>query len=176
MNTQTNRLPAVAQVLEAIPSASSTGKFETLGSNFSNETRICEAACVLLYLQVSHIPKRTLINECKKHRLPSVVRVQVATLSATCTGKNRAQGSIFSHELRFSEAAGVPYYLQGSHILKRTLINEYKKHRLPAVVRVQVATLLATCTGENRDQGSIFSHELRLACSDPKKLDFFETT
>ena len=45
---QKNRLPAVAQVLEAIPLASSTGKFETLGSNFSNETRICEAACVLI--------------------------------------------------------------------------------------------------------------------------------
>ena len=28
--------------------ASSAGKFETLGSNFSNETRICEAACVLI--------------------------------------------------------------------------------------------------------------------------------
>ena len=52
---QKNRLPAVAQVLEAIPLASSTGKFETLGSNFSNETRICEAACVLRYLQGSHI-------------------------------------------------------------------------------------------------------------------------
>ena len=38
-----------------------------------------------------------------------------------------------------------------------------KTHRLPAVVRVQVATLLATCTGENRDQGSIFSHEIRFA-------------
>ena len=36
---QKNRLPAVAQVLEAIPLASSTGKFETLGSNFSQETR-----------------------------------------------------------------------------------------------------------------------------------------
>ena len=42
-----NRLPAVAQVLEAIPLASSTRKFETLASNFSNETRICEAAGVL---------------------------------------------------------------------------------------------------------------------------------
>ena len=29
-------------------SASSTEKFETLVSNFSNETRICEAACVLI--------------------------------------------------------------------------------------------------------------------------------
>ena len=28
--------------------ASSAGKFETLGSNFSNETRICEAAGVLI--------------------------------------------------------------------------------------------------------------------------------
>ena len=28
--------------------ASSAGKFETLGSNFSNETRIGEAACVLI--------------------------------------------------------------------------------------------------------------------------------
>ena len=28
--------------------ASSAGKFETLGSNFSNETRICEAACILI--------------------------------------------------------------------------------------------------------------------------------
>ena len=36
---QKNRLPAVAQVLEAISLASSTGKFETLGSNFSQETR-----------------------------------------------------------------------------------------------------------------------------------------
>ena len=91
-------------------------KFETLGSNFSNETRIFEAACVLRYLQGSHIPKRTLINEYKKHRLPAVVKVQVATLLATCTGKNRDQGSIFSHEIRFCEAAGVPYYLLGSHI------------------------------------------------------------
>ena len=35
-------------------SASSAGKFETLGSNFSNETRICEAACVLI-LQFSEV-------------------------------------------------------------------------------------------------------------------------
>ena len=34
--------------------ASSAGKFETLGSNFSNETRICEAACVLI-LQFSEV-------------------------------------------------------------------------------------------------------------------------
>ena len=60
----------------------------------------------------------------QKNRLPAVVRVQVATLLATCTGKNRDQGSIFSHEIRIREAAGVPYYLQGSHILLRTLITE----------------------------------------------------
>ena len=52
----------------------------------------------------------------QKHRLPTVVRVPVATLLATGTGKNRDQGSIFSHEIRIREAAGVPYYLQGSHI------------------------------------------------------------
>ena len=98
-----NRLPAVAQALEAIILASSTGKFETLGSNFSNETRICEAAGVLRYLQGSHILKRILINEYKKHRLPTVVRVPVATLLATGTGKNRDQGSIFSHEIRFTK-------------------------------------------------------------------------
>ena len=107
---QKKRLPIVVWALEATWLLAQE-KFETLGSNFSNETRICEAACVLLYLQVSHMSKRTLINECKKHRLPAVVRVQVATLLATCTGKNRDQGSIFSHEIRFCEAAGVPYYL-----------------------------------------------------------------
>ena len=104
-----NRLPAVAQVLEAIPSASSTGKFETLGSNFSQETHRGYWRPPLL--KGSHIPKRTLINEWQTNRLPAVVRVQVATLLATCTGENRDQGSIFSHEIRFSEAAGVPYYI-----------------------------------------------------------------
>ena len=38
MNEKKHRLPAVAQVLEANGMASSTGKFETLGSNFSQET------------------------------------------------------------------------------------------------------------------------------------------
>ena len=42
-----NRLPIVAAVLEATLLASSTGKFETLGSNFSNET--VRFACVLCY-------------------------------------------------------------------------------------------------------------------------------
>ena len=39
MNVTTHRLTAVAKVLEANGMASSTGKFETLGSNFSQETR-----------------------------------------------------------------------------------------------------------------------------------------
>ena len=43
-----NRLPTVARVLSAIV-ADSTGKIETLGSIFSNETRIREAACVHSY-------------------------------------------------------------------------------------------------------------------------------
>ena len=42
MNAKTHRLPAVAQVLEAITLASSTGKVETLGSTFSNKTRIAK--------------------------------------------------------------------------------------------------------------------------------------
>ena len=37
-----------------------------------------------------------------------------------------------------------------------------QNHRLTAVVRVPVATLRATGTGENRDLGSIFIHEIRL--------------
>ena len=39
MNAQNHRLTAVAQVLESIPLDSSTGKLETLGSSFSQETR-----------------------------------------------------------------------------------------------------------------------------------------
>ena len=67
----------------------------------------------------------------QKNRLPAVVRVPVATLLATGTGKNRDQGSIFSHEIRIREAAGVPYYLHGNHISKRTLINVCKKIDFP---------------------------------------------
>ena len=37
----------VAVVIEAGLPDSITGKFETLGLNFSNETRICEAACAV---------------------------------------------------------------------------------------------------------------------------------
>ena len=75
--------------------------------------RLALRGCLLPRLVIQ---KRTLINECKKNRLPAVVKVPVAMLLATGTGKNRDQGSIFSHEIRFCEAAGVPYYLQGSHI------------------------------------------------------------
>ena len=49
-----NGLFAVALVLKATL-ASSTGKLETLGSSFSNETRNREAACVLRYIRQSPI-------------------------------------------------------------------------------------------------------------------------
>ena len=45
----------VAVVTETGKPDSVTGKFETLGSNFSNETRFCEAAYVLRYIQGSDI-------------------------------------------------------------------------------------------------------------------------
>ena len=41
------RLPIVVWALEATWLLAQE-KFETLGSNFSHETRICEAACVLI--------------------------------------------------------------------------------------------------------------------------------
>ena len=57
-----NGLFAVALVLKATL-ASSTGKLETLGSSFSNETRNSEAACVLRYTKTkSNLFQRTLIN------------------------------------------------------------------------------------------------------------------
>ena len=56
-----NGLFAVALVLEATL-ASSTGKLETLGSSFSNETRNSEAACVLRYYRQSPIYAITGLN------------------------------------------------------------------------------------------------------------------
>ena len=53
MNAQTHRLPAVAQVLEAIPLASSTGKFETKAQILAK--RPVGATGVLRYIQGSHI-------------------------------------------------------------------------------------------------------------------------
>ena len=45
------RLLAVALVIKTATADFITGKIETLGSIFSNETRSCEAACVLSYFR-----------------------------------------------------------------------------------------------------------------------------
>ena len=48
LRQEKNRLPTVARVLSATL-ADSTGKFETLGSNFRHEIRFSEAAAVHCY-------------------------------------------------------------------------------------------------------------------------------
>ena len=54
-------------------------------------------------------------------------------------------------------------------------IEKENKKRLTVIANV-IEARLASITGKFETLGSNFSHEIRFACSDPKKLDFFETT
>ena len=77
-----------------------TGKFETLDSNFSNETRFCEVACVLCYFR-KVTSFRTLINTCPKEKTFRYSMSHKSHHTGFYDRKIRDLSSNFSNETRF---------------------------------------------------------------------------
>ena len=92
-------------------------------------------------------------------------------------GKIKTLGLIFRHE---TASFMLPSYatIQEVTILHvPSSIYEKTEKDFLIVACIIVADVSATIIRKFRDQGSKFRHETRVfACSDPKKLDFFETT
>ena len=102
-----------------------------------------------------------------------VACIIVAETSATIIRKFRDQGSKFRHETEGLLPSFVT--IKEVHLLNvPSLIYGKTEKDFLIVAYIIVAETSATIIRKFRDQGSKFRHETE--CSDPKKLDFFETT
>ena len=85
--------------------ASSAGKFETLGSNFSQETPLVATGVLILQSKKSSFLRIHVIP--KKRKKTSHCSMSTRSQSASSAGKFETLGSNFSNETRICEATGV---------------------------------------------------------------------
>ena len=98
----------IAQVTKTAIAVLVTGKFETLGSNFSHEIRFREAAGVqqIFYFSTSPTSHKWMMHKQKTKNFSLIAEATKTAVAVLVAGKFETLGSNFSHEIRFREAAG----------------------------------------------------------------------